>query len=55
MGHPRQVAKVVGHALTARHPPDRHLVGIDAHALTWAQRLTPVPMRDRVSRIGLGL
>jgi NAD(P)-dependent dehydrogenase (short-subunit alcohol dehydrogenase family) len=55
MGHPRQVAKVVGQCLTARHPSDRHLVGIDAFALSWAQRLTPAPVRDRVTRIGLGL
>jgi NAD(P)-dependent dehydrogenase (short-subunit alcohol dehydrogenase family) len=55
MGRPRQVARVVGQALTARHPSDRYLVGVDAHALSWAQRLTPVPVRDRVSRLGLGL
>jgi NAD(P)-dependent dehydrogenase (short-subunit alcohol dehydrogenase family) len=55
MGHPRQVARVVGQALTARHPPDRYLVGVDAHALSWAHRLTPVPVRDRVNRLGLGL
>jgi NAD(P)-dependent dehydrogenase (short-subunit alcohol dehydrogenase family) len=55
MGHPRQVARVVGQSLTSRHPSDRYLVGIDALALSWAQRLTPAPVRDRVSRIGLGL
>jgi NAD(P)-dependent dehydrogenase (short-subunit alcohol dehydrogenase family) len=55
MGRPRQVARVVGQALTARHPSDRYLVGMDAHALSWAQRFTPVPVRDRFSRLGLGL
>jgi NAD(P)-dependent dehydrogenase (short-subunit alcohol dehydrogenase family) len=55
MGRPRQVARVVAQALTARHPSDRYLVGMDAVALSWAQRLTPAPVRDRVSRLGLGL
>jgi NAD(P)-dependent dehydrogenase (short-subunit alcohol dehydrogenase family) len=55
MGRPRQVARVVAYALTTRHPSDRYLVGVDAYALSWAQRLTPVPVRDRVSRLGLGL
>jgi NAD(P)-dependent dehydrogenase (short-subunit alcohol dehydrogenase family) len=55
MGGPRQVGRVVAHALTARHPSDRYLVGADAHALVWAQRFTPVAVRDRFTRLGLGL
>ena len=55
MGEPDQVARVVGRALTSRFPQDRYLVGIDANALTLAQRLTPTVLRDRVTRLGLGL
>jgi NAD(P)-dependent dehydrogenase (short-subunit alcohol dehydrogenase family) len=55
MGDPRQVARVVGHALTTRLPLDRYLVGADAVALSLAQRFTPTAVRDRVSRIGFGL
>jgi NAD(P)-dependent dehydrogenase (short-subunit alcohol dehydrogenase family) len=55
MGEPDQVARVVGRALSSRFPQDRYLVGIDATALTLAQRLTPTVLRDRVTRLGLGL
>ena len=55
MGEPDQVARVVGRALTSRFPQDRYLVGIDANALTLAQRFTPTVLRDRVTRLGLGL
>jgi NAD(P)-dependent dehydrogenase (short-subunit alcohol dehydrogenase family) len=55
MGRPRQVARVVAQALTTHHPSDRYLVGLDAHALSWAQRFTPGPVRDRVTRLGMGL
>lgn len=55
MGDPDQVARVVGRALTSRFPQERYLVGIDAAALTLAQRLTPTVLRDRVTRLGLGL
>jgi NAD(P)-dependent dehydrogenase (short-subunit alcohol dehydrogenase family) len=55
MGDPDQVAKVVGRALSSRFPQNRYLVGIDAAALTLAQRLTPTVLRDRVTRLGLGL
>lgn len=55
MGEPGQVAKVVGRALTARFPLERYLVGLDATALTLAQRVTPTTVRDLVTRTGLGL
>jgi NAD(P)-dependent dehydrogenase (short-subunit alcohol dehydrogenase family) len=55
MGRPEAVARVVGRALTARTPNARYLVGLDAAALTWSQRLTPTVVRDRVTRFGLGL
>jgi NAD(P)-dependent dehydrogenase (short-subunit alcohol dehydrogenase family) len=55
MGDPTQVARVVGRSLTSRFPQERYLVGADAAALTLAQRLTPTVVRDRFSRLGLGL
>lgn len=55
MGDPAHVARVVGRALTARFPPERHLVGLDAVALTLGQRFTPTSVRDLVTRLGLGL
>ena len=55
MGDPDQVARVVGRALSSRFPQERYLVGIDAAALTLVQRLTPTVLRDRVTRLGLGL
>lgn len=55
MGDPAQVAKVVARALGGRFPQERYLVGVDALALTMAQRLTPTALRDRITRMGLGL
>ena len=55
MGDPQHVARVVGRALTWRFPPERCLVGVDARALSLAQMLTPTPVRDRFTRLGLGL
>ncbi|HET9077582.1 MAG TPA: SDR family NAD(P)-dependent oxidoreductase [Acidimicrobiales bacterium] len=55
MGNPERVAAVVGRALTSRFPSERYLVGIDAVALTVTQRLTPTVVRDRITRLGLGL
>lgn len=55
MGDPALVARMVGRALTSRFPPERMLVGLDALALTVAQKLTPTGLRDRVTRLGLGL
>lgn len=55
MGDPVRVAGVVGRALTCRFPPERYLVGLDAVALSLAQRYTPTGLRDRITRFGLGL
>ena len=44
---PDEVAKVVEHALTARRPKARYLVGRDAHLRAWLERL-PTRLRDRV-------
>ena len=46
-GDPDVVAKAVEHALTARRPKARYLVGRDAHIRAWIERL-PTRLRDRV-------
>ena len=55
LGDPARVAKVIGHALRARAPRARYLVGYDAQALALVDRLAPTPIKDLVTRIGLGL
>jgi NAD(P)-dependent dehydrogenase (short-subunit alcohol dehydrogenase family) len=55
MGDPHSVAKVVAGAIEAAHPRSRYLVGLDAQALTLAQRITPTAIKDRATRIVLGL
>jgi short-subunit dehydrogenase len=55
MGSPEQVAKVVVRAMTTRFPRARYLVGIDAHALSALQRIAPTGIKDRVTRLGLGI
>jgi NAD(P)-dependent dehydrogenase (short-subunit alcohol dehydrogenase family) len=44
---PDTVAKAVEHALSARSPKARYLVGRDAHLRAWIERL-PVRLRDHV-------
>ncbi|HET7744482.1 MAG TPA: SDR family oxidoreductase [Gaiellaceae bacterium] len=44
---PEIVAKAVEHALTAKRPKARYLVGRDAHIRAWIERL-PTRLRDRV-------
>jgi NAD(P)-dependent dehydrogenase (short-subunit alcohol dehydrogenase family) len=44
---PELVAKAVEHALTARRPRARYLVGRDAHLRAWIERL-PTRLRDRL-------
>jgi NAD(P)-dependent dehydrogenase (short-subunit alcohol dehydrogenase family) len=55
MGSPDQVAKVIGRVLTARIVRARYLVGLDAYALAAVQQLTPTGIKDRVTRLGLGI
>jgi NAD(P)-dependent dehydrogenase (short-subunit alcohol dehydrogenase family) len=55
MGDPSAVARVVGRALASRFPRPRYLVGVDARAIDLASRLYPTPLRDRITRLGLGL
>lgn len=55
MGNPRTVAKVVVKALSGRNPNARYLVGYDAMMLALMERVTPTAVKDRVSRLTLGL
>ena len=55
MGHPRQVAKVIAGAISSSRPRARYLVGADAQAIAWWDRLVPAELRDRVIRLSLGL
>lgn len=45
---PERVADVVAHALTSRRPKTRYVVGRDARARIWLQRLLPDSIRDRM-------
>lgn len=55
MGHPRTVARVIADALESRRPNPRYLVGYDAQLLLAWNRLTPTALKDRLSRLSLGL
>jgi NAD(P)-dependent dehydrogenase (short-subunit alcohol dehydrogenase family) len=55
MGDPAQVAKVVANVLSSRAPRARYLVGVDANVLALTDRFTPTALKDRLTRIGLGL
>ena len=46
--HPDAVARVIEHALSARRPRTRYLVGTDAHLRMLFQRL-PTRLRDRIT------
>lgn len=49
---PERVARAIEHALTARRPRTRYLVGRDARTRVWLQRL-PDRVRDRLIREGV--
>jgi hypothetical protein len=49
------VARVIAGAIESRSPKARHLVGYDAQAVVLADRLVPTMVRDRITRIALGL
>jgi len=51
---PAKVAGVVEHALTARRPKARYLVGPGAHAQATIERM-PAAFRDRLLRLVLGM
>jgi hypothetical protein len=55
MGEPARCAKVITAAIAARRPRARNLVGIDAQALSAVDRFTPTAIKDRVTRLTLGL
>ncbi len=55
MGNPRTVARVVVKALTSSNPRARYLVGYDAQLLALMEKVTPTGVKDRVSRLTLGL
>ena len=55
MGEPRSVAKVIGAALKTRSPRARYVVGLDAQAIVRGQGFVPTSVRDRLTRLMLGL
>lgn len=55
MGDPASCARVIARAVESRAPRARYLVGVDARLLAAASQLTPTPIKDRVTRIVLGL
>lgn len=55
MGEPETVAKVVVKAIAGKNPRARYLVGYDAQFLAAVEKLAPTMVKDRVSRLTLGL
>ena len=55
MGEPEQVASVIVRALGSPMPRARYLVGMDAQVLAVADRFTPTPLKDFITRLALGL
>ena len=55
MGNPEQCAAVIVSALTTRLPRARYLVGLDAQLANVAYTFTPTFIRDRVTRLGVGI
>ena len=55
MGDPARVAAVIGRALTAWYPRARYLVGTDAQLIALTGMVLPTAVRDRLTRLVLGL
>jgi NAD(P)-dependent dehydrogenase (short-subunit alcohol dehydrogenase family) len=55
MGEPEGAAKVIAKALTVKAPHARYLVGRDAQMIAAAQPFLPSMLRDRVTRLLIGL
>ena len=55
MGNPEMCARVIAGAVAGRLPRSRYLVGLDAQAMSLADRFTPTVVKDRVIRLGVGL
>jgi hypothetical protein len=50
-----KVARVIEHALSAKHPRSRHLVGLDAKVQARIKPLIPTPVFDRIVARMMGL
>jgi len=46
---------VIAGAISYSRPRARYLVGADAHAIAFWDRLLPTEVKDRVTRLSLGL
>jgi NAD(P)-dependent dehydrogenase (short-subunit alcohol dehydrogenase family) len=55
MGDPASVARVIASAVDSSRPRQRYLVGLDAQWLAAVDVLVPGRVRDRVTRVALGL
>lgn len=55
MGDPGSVANTIAQAMTARRPRSRYLVGYDARAIAFWDTFLPTEIKDRLSRVWLGL
>jgi NAD(P)-dependent dehydrogenase (short-subunit alcohol dehydrogenase family) len=55
MGDPASVARLVGRILTTPLPRARYLAGRDAFAVALTEQVTPTFLKDRVTRLVLGL
>jgi hypothetical protein len=55
MGNPSSVAKVIAGAVDARSPRARYLVGLDAQVLNLVDTVTPTTIKDRVTRVIMGI
>jgi NAD(P)-dependent dehydrogenase (short-subunit alcohol dehydrogenase family) len=52
---PEKVAKVIEHALTARRPRTRYLVGLEANVAARVKPLIPTPIFDRLVARSMGI
>jgi hypothetical protein len=55
MGDPSSVARLVARILTTPVPRARYLAGRDAMAIALTEQMTPTFLKDRVTRLVLGL
>jgi hypothetical protein len=55
MGEPEGAARVIAKTLTAANPRARYLVGRDAQLIAATQPFLPAGVRDRVTRLFVGL
>jgi short-subunit dehydrogenase len=55
MGEPETVARTVAGAVASNRPHSRYLVGYDAMMMAAVAKVTPSAVKDRISRLTLGL